>query len=186
MRGVKTRPITQEKHRSPCSIQANLDSSDLKLYLIRDRCIYDIAKARKLAAKGDEGVLVALNTLDIILSALRVEGLALDGRKFDRGEALALLLSGREGLNRHHHMKRQRENAKKGADLLIEARESREANWLPTARRLRHQHPDWSDSKLANEVVRAIPRRGLSVLRVSISTIRQSLKKHGLSRRTDK
>jgi hypothetical protein len=75
-------------------------------------------------------------------------------------------------------MQRQRQNAEKGSKVRSENRQQQEDGWLPVARQFRAKHGDWSNAKLANEVVRA---KGVSV---SASTIRQALPKHGLSKKS--
>jgi len=156
----------------------------LRRYLLDDRGltrkeIRRIAAGRSVSQGAqDEGVLVALGVLNSIASVIKVrdDQHRLDGQPLSKSDAIVLLLAGRGGLRHHRHMEQQRKHAKKASESHSEARQRQEAAWLPVARALREKHPDWSNAKLATEVART------KEVTASVSTIRQALRKHGLSK----
>ncbi len=126
--------------------------------------------------RHDEGARVAVGVLNTILSAVRVRNgqFTLDGKPLSKADAVALLLTGPDSPRRRE---RQRTNAKKGSQARTEGRRNRETRWLELARPLRAKHPEWSDSTLARNVALS------KDVYLTASTIRQALRKHGLSKK---
>jgi hypothetical protein len=158
----------------------------LRQYLLDERGLAESEIRRIVSGRSvsplaeDEGVKVALGILNSVASVMKVrdDQYKVDSEKLSKSDAIVLLLGGRDALQHHRRKRQQRKYAKEASKLRSEAREHREAVWLPVARMLRERHSEWSNAKLASEVLRAA--KGVSV---SLSTIRQALPRHGLSKK---
>jgi hypothetical protein len=108
---------------------------------------------------ADEGIGLAIPLLNLIASMSRVvikKGSTIDGRALTTNEAKRWLASGEPGLRDSRYSERIKEFGQKGAQHRTSASRSNQQRWHELGKKLRAQHPTWSNSRLAAGIVWAL------------------------------